>query len=187
MPTVRHFVLVVAAIVVAIAATPAWASDRFPSDLATPEGAACEFARAFIRRDPVLFGDTVLQPFGRGESRARYEAFLIGAKSAISEESRRPADRGPREITNVFAARSMSRSGPASYAYSAFGFADVKFVDVVVAMHGGGTATKRTLVVKDSAGRWHVHPEPSIHPLLSAGLDDESPSKVELPRLKDPS
>jgi len=187
MPTVRYFVLVLAAIFVATAAIPSSASDHFPNGFATPEGAACDFARAFILRDPVLFDEAVLQPFGSGESRARYETFLIGTKSFISEESRRPADSGPREITHVFAARSMSRSGPASYAYSAFGFADLKFVDVVVATYGGGTSTNRTLVVKDSAGRWHVHPKPSIHPMLSTGLNEESPSKVELPRKKDPS
>ena len=182
-----HFALVVAALAAIAAAPKSLANDDFPSGPATPEGAACDFARAFIRRDPILFDEVTLRPFGRGESRTRYEAFLIDTKSAISEESRRPADRGPREITKVFAARSMSRSGPASYAYAGFGFTDVKFVDVVVALHGGGTTTNRTLVIKGSAGRWHVHPAPSIDPLLSAGLNEESQSTVELAHQKDRS
>ena len=146
---------------------------------ATPEGAACDFARAFISRDTVKFEAVTLQPFGGGESRSQYEAFLKDTKTAISEESRRPADRGPREIAKVFAARALSRSGPASYAYAAFNFADVKFVDVVVELHGGGTSTNRTLVVKDSAGRWLVDPAPGIHPMLSAGLNEETASTVD--------
>jgi hypothetical protein len=167
------------AVLILVAATLACAADDFPKGSSTPEGAACDLARAFIQRDAALFEAAILQPFGGGESRSQYEAFLKDTKSAILEESKRPADRGPREIVKVFAARSLSRSGPASYAYATFNFADVKFVDVVVEMHGGGTNLNRTLVVKDGAGRWHVDPAPGIHPMLSAGLNDETTSTVD--------
>jgi hypothetical protein len=186
MSTLKHFVRLLAVMVVTTTAL-ASSGDGFPSGSSTPEGAACDFARAFIQRDTVLFESVILQPFGSGESRTEYEAFLKETKSAISEEYRRSADRGPRQITKVFAARSMSRSGPASYAYATFNFADVKFVDVVVSMYGGGTATNRTLVVKESAGHWYVHPAPGIHPMLSVGLNDESPSTVEVPRRQERS
>jgi hypothetical protein len=170
------------AVLILAAATLAWAADDFPKGSSTPEGAACDFARAFIQRDAALFEAVILQPFGGGESRSQYEAFLRDTKSAILEESRRPADRGPREIAKVFAARSLSRTGPASYAYAAFGFADVKFVDVVVEIYGGGTNTNRTFVVQDSAGRWYVDPAPGIHPMMSAGLNEETASTVDAKR-----
>jgi hypothetical protein len=165
----------------ALAAPSALAGDGFPIGFSTPEGAACEFARAFINRDSKLFDEAVLMPFGRGESRANYEAFLAGTRASIVEEARRPADRGPEAIAKVYAARSLSRSGPASYAYATFNFADLKFVDVVVTLHGGGVTTNRTLVVKDSVGLWHVHPAPHIHTMLSTGLNDEPPSTKEVP------
>jgi hypothetical protein len=180
----RHLVLAIA--FVALGARPSLASDGYPTGFSTPEGAACEYARAFIQRDSKLFDEAVLPPFGGGQSRAAYEEFLAGAKASIAEQARRPADRGPQAISKVFAARSMRRAGPASYAYATFNFADVKFVDVVVALHGGGIATNRTLVIKDTAGQWRVHPAPDIHPLLSAGLNDEVPSKTELARDSSP-
>jgi hypothetical protein len=172
----RRFLVFVAT----AAATAAFAasSDGFPSGAATPEGAACDFARAFIQRDAGLFEAASLQPFGGGDSRAEYEAFLKETKAAILAEAKRPADRGPRKIVKVFASRSMSRSGPASYGYATFGFADVKFVDVVVDNYDSGTTINRTLVVKDSTNHWRVHPAPGIHPLLSAGLNSESPSTL---------
>ena len=177
----RNLILSIAVSVLALAARQSLASDGYPTGFSTPEGAACEFARAFIHRDSKLFGDAVLPPFGAGQSRAAYEEFLVGTRASIDEESRRPADRGPQAISKVFAARSMSRSGPASYAYATFNFADVEFVDVVVTLHGGGASTNRTLVIKDTTGRWRVHPAPELHPLLSAGLNDEAPSRTEAP------
>jgi len=172
----RRFLVLVAA----IATTSVFASsgDSFPSGSATPEGAACDFARAFIQRDADLFEEVSLRPFGGGESRAEYESFLKETKAAILAEAKRPADRGPRKIVKVFASRSMSRSGPASYGYASFGFADVKFVDVVVDTYDSGASINRTLVIKDTTGQWHVHPVPGIHPMLSAGLNSESPSTL---------
>jgi hypothetical protein len=171
----RFLVLVALAATTLALASP---GDGFATGSVTPEGAACDFARAFIQRDASLFEQVSLMPFGGGESRAEYESFLKETKAAILEEAKRPADRGPRKIVKVFVARSMSRSGPASYGYASFGFADVKFVDVVVDTYDSGTTINRTLVVKDNTGHWGVHPAPGIHPMLSAGLNDESPSTL---------
>lgn len=171
----------IALVLLAAMGWPALASDGYPVGYSTPEGAACEFARAFIRRDAKLFDKSVLPPFGDGQSRANYGSFLAETRSSIVEESKRPADRGPKIITQVFSARALSKSGPASYAYVAFDFVEVKFVDVVVRLHEGDVATNRTLVVKDEVGQWRVHPAPDIHPLMSAGLNDETPSTAELP------
>jgi hypothetical protein len=45
----------------------------------------------------------------------------------------------------------------------------------------------RTLVVKDRTGSWRVHPAPSLHPLLSAGLNAEPPSHAEFPPQRRPT
>ena len=60
-----------------------------------------------------------------------------------------------------------------------FNFHDVMFVDVAVELHNGKSYLNRTLVVKTADGNWYVHPCPQTHPLLSAGLNDESDSESE--------
>ena len=184
MSALCRIVLILVVVSGALAPLASLADDGYPAGSATPEGAACDLARAFIRRDAALFEQAVLPPFGgkESESRAQYESFLVNTKSAISEESKRPTERGPREILKVFVARSLSMSGPASYAYAAFNFGDVKFVDVAVVMYSGEIYTNRTLVIMDKEKRWRVHPAPDIHPLLSWGLNQESPSTVEIAR-----
>jgi hypothetical protein len=100
----------------------------------------------------------------------------------MHEEASRdtPSPNGPKAIIKVFVARHLSRNGPASYGYAAFGFQDVMFVDVVALLHGGNRTLNRTLVVRDKDGHWYVHPVPSVSPLLSVGLNEEAPSKEEL-------
>ena len=180
--TLYRFVFILAVVAVVIAPSTSWADDGYPSGTATPEGAACDLARAFIRRDVALFEQVTLPPFGGGESRTQYAIFLANTKTAILEEVIHPTDRGPQEISKVFVARPLSKSGPASYAYAAFNFSDVKFVDVTVVLRGGGISTNRTLVVMDNAGHWRVHPAPNIHSLLSDGLNQEPPSTKEVAR-----
>jgi hypothetical protein len=154
-------------------------SDPFPRGRATPEGAACDLARAFISRDTKLFRSTVLRPYGP----PAYVEFLDQVTRRMREEAARatPSPNGPKAIVKVFTARHLTREGPASYGYAAFGFQDVVFVDVLALLHGGDGTLNRTLVVKDKDGDWYVHPAPSVSPLLSAGLNDESPSREELP------
>lgn len=52
------------------------------------------------------------------------------------------------------------------------------FVDVGVFLHDGTPALIRTIVAQVEGGRWDVHPIPSNSPLLSVGLNDDSPSSV---------
>lgn len=127
--------------------------DGFPAGHDTPEGAACDLARAFIERD----------------------AETIRAEAVRAEAS--PG--GPKAIGKVFAARRLSRNGPASYGYAAFGFQDVMFVDVGAFLHDGNRALNRTLVIRDKDGKWYVHPLPDASPLLSAGLNDEAASEKD--------
>ncbi|MGO8704595.1 MAG: hypothetical protein ACLQVA_12310 [Candidatus Brocadiia bacterium] len=155
------------------------AADGFPKGHDTPEGAACDLARAFIKHDDALFTTTCIRLYGGGKARADYAAFLAKTVAEIKTEAARkePSPGGPKSIGKVFAARHLSKDGPASYGYAAFGFQDVMFVDVGVFLQDGGHYLNRTLVIKDKDGKWYVHPIPSVSPLLSDGLNDEPPSK----------
>lgn len=153
--------------------------DAFPRGHDSPEGAAADLARAFIARDARLFREVCIAPFGGGESRAQYEAFLERTAQGIAAEAAKdePSPGGPSAIARVFAARHLTADGPASYGYAMFGFQDVMFVDVAALLQDGSEYINRTFVIKDEAGKWYVHPAPSLHPLLSAGLNEESPSR----------
>lgn len=157
------------------------ATDGFPSGHESPEGAATDFGRAFINKDAKAFVDTCIRPYGGGESRQEYEQFLKDVTSNIRAEKERttPSPEGPRAIGKVFAARHLSASGPASYGYAAFGFQDLVFVDVGAYLHNGAQIMNRTLAIKDRDGKWYVHPAPSVSPLLSQGLNNESPSTTD--------
>lgn len=155
------------------------AADGFPGGHGTPEGAACDLARAFIRCDVVLFTNTCVRVYSGGKSGADYTAFLKSTIASIRAEAARktPSPDGPGSIGKVFAARHLSRGGPVSYGYATFRFQDIMFVDVGVFLQNGGHALVRTLVIKDSNGKWYAHPAPGVSPLLSTGLNDEPKSK----------
>ena len=93
---------------------------------------------------------------------------------------KKPSPQGPKSIGKVFAARHLSKFGPVSYGYAAFGFEDIMFVDIAVYLHNGERAMNRTLVIKDRDGKWYVHPAPSVSPLLSEGLNEEKASVRDL-------
>ena len=44
------------------------AADGFPAGHDTPEGVACDLARAFIKHDAALFTNTCIRPFGASET-----------------------------------------------------------------------------------------------------------------------
>jgi hypothetical protein len=155
------------------------AADGFPSGHGTPEGAACDLARAFIRRDPTLFTNTCVRIYSSGKSGADYAAFLKNAIAGMKTEAARktPSPDGPKSIGKVFAARHLSQTAPVTYGRTTFKFQDIMFVDVGVFLHNGSHALFRTLVIKDSNGRWYAHPAPALAPSLSTGLNDEAKSK----------
>ena len=53
------------------------------------------------------------------------------------------------------------------------------FVDVSVDLRNGQRILKRTLVIRDSDGRWYIHPAPNLDPLLSDGLNQETTSSLD--------
>jgi hypothetical protein len=155
--------------------------DGYPSGHDTPEGAACDLARAFIQRDAALFKETCIPLFGGGQNRDAYKAFLDSAKQGIEAEQQKtvPSPSGPKSIGKLFAARHLSLDGPASAGYALFNFNDVMFVDVGVIRQDGKRQLVRTLVIEDSTNHWFVHPDPGDAPLLSMGLNDEKPSQQD--------
>jgi hypothetical protein len=157
-------------------------ADGLPSGHDSPEGAACDLARSFINRDEKLFASSSIRLYGGGGGREAYAKFLEEtAKSIKADGSKKePSPQGPKSIGKVFAARHLSKSGPVSYGYSTFGFEDIMFVDIGVYLRNGERAMNRTLVIKDSDGKWYVHPDPSASPLLSDGLNEEKASVVDL-------
>src|SRR5262245_14733571 len=129
------------------------AADGFPTGHHTPEGVACDLARAFIRRDTELFEDTCIKPSSSGQSCE--ESKRVGQQTAdsVRKEAERmePSLGGPKAIGKVFAARHLSRGGAASYGYAVFDFQEVMFVDVGVVLHNGKRYLNRTLVIKDNS------------------------------------
>jgi hypothetical protein len=155
------------------------AADGFPSGHDTPEGVACDLARAFIKRDRTLFTNTCIRLYGPAE----YAKFLTNTVAGMKAEAakKEPSPGGPKSIGKVFAARRLSKSGPASYGYASFDFQDIMFVDIGVLLHDGNRSLNRTLVIKDRDGKWYAHPLPTAGSgLLGAGLNDESASEKDV-------
>jgi hypothetical protein len=152
--------------------------DGFPAGHDTPEGAACDLARAFIQFDPKRFDDVCIAPFGGGENRAKYERFLKDVRQSIVDQHDQPekSPNGPKVIAKLFSARHLSKDGPASYAYAVLRLKDVQFVDVGVILRNGERSLNRTLVIQRENGKWYVHPFPASCPNLSEGLNDEPDS-----------
>jgi hypothetical protein len=158
------------------------AADGLPSGHDTPEGTACDLARSFINRDEKLFSTTSIRLYAGGNGPEAYAKFLQETVQSIKAETakKEPSSQGPRRIAKVFAARHLSKSGPVSYGYAAFGFEDIMFVDIGLYLYNGERAMNRTLVIKDRDGKWYVHPAPSASPLLSDGLNEEKASVLDL-------
>ncbi|MCW3100453.1 MAG: hypothetical protein JWL77_6071 [Chthonomonadaceae bacterium] len=156
--------------------------DGLPSGHPTPEGTACDLARAFIQHNVPLFKSTCIKPFGGGAGQKQYVAFLKQTAQSMTADAKKatPSPAGPKAIGIVFAARHLSQNGPASYGYAVLGFKEVEFVDVGVFLQSGKRAMNRTLVIQTSDGKWYVYPLPSADPLLSSGLNQESNSTKEI-------
>lgn len=153
-------------------------ADGFPSGHGTPEGAACDLARAFIGRDVALFKETCIPPFGGGEQRGNYETFLEKTAESMKEEAARkePSPGGPKAIVKVFAARHLTKNGPVSMAYALFDFRDLMFVDLQTQRQNGDLANFRILTIKKADDKWYVYPTPQYNELMTMGLNSESES-----------
>ncbi|GJM19641.1 MAG: hypothetical protein DHS20C14_18540 [Phycisphaeraceae bacterium] len=146
----------------------------FPSGTQTPEGAACDMARAFILPDGELYRATCLGMPGNEE----YTSFIseMGAQMDAMQGQSMEQFGGPREITKVYRARELSASGPASYGFATMQLQSVQFVDVESVLWDGSVYVNRTLVLQLPSGAWRAMPRPDLVPLLSVGLNSESDS-----------
>ena len=152
--------------------------DKFPAGSKTPEGVACDLARAFINHDKALF----LSKIVAGEpSQKEYQQFKVDITKAMAKDkaAKTPSPYGPQSIVTCYAARHMTKEGPVSAGYALYGYLDVMFVDVKVKLVNGQTRLNRTLVIQDSKKRWYVHPRPDLASVLSTGLNNESASTIE--------
>jgi len=156
--------------------------DGFPSGHGSPEGVACDLNQSFIKHDIKRFEDACIKPFTGGASRKAYDRFLISMIRMIEGERGKtvPNPGEPKSILKVYAVRGLSKDGPASYGYSAFGFKNVEFVDIAVTLNDGKQVVRRTLVIQDASGKWYAHPDPYSSPLLCDGLTDETASKKDI-------
>lgn len=163
------------------------AADGLPSGHATPEGVAADLAKAFINHDVELFRSTCIRVFSKGKSGPKYSRFLAEKEDEIKHEAaqKQPSPGGPKCIMKIFAARHLSRNGPASTGYAFFGFQDIMFVDVGVGLYNGERYLTRTMVIQDEDGKWYVHPCPSCDPLLSFGLNEETASTQDFTAVYD--
>lgn len=175
---VTLIVLFVSSVISSSAAKPKLrvAADGFPTGQGTPEGAASDLARAFMMRDATWFRNICIRPYGGGQARTEYIAYLDGVSEHLKQQRGGPSPDDPKAIAQVFAARHLSRNGPASYGYASLDFQDVMFVDVEVVLRSGKRHLRRTMMIKDRDEKWYAHPVPDVSPLLSYGLYDESAS-----------
>ena len=154
-------------------ATSTSLETEFPSGQDSPEGVACDMARAFINADKNLWmkinHPTLTNNYPQAKEFVEDMAAQMDEMAKIDPEDRL----GPIEILRVYKARHLSMNGPASYGYAMFNFEDVMFVDVVALDSDGLEYPNRTLVIKDKS-KWYAIPRPDLYELLSAGLNSES-------------
>lgn len=180
MKTIRLLILLLGVALHAAASGAAEvAKDGLPSGSGSPEGAACDLMRAFIHSDVDLLKQTCIKRYPPAPK--KYEEFLAMVVRGTEEDKQRkePHPKNPTLILKLFAARHLSAKGPASYGYAVLNLADVMFVDVVTQLADKSRFVNRTMVVKTAKGDWRVHPCPTIDPLLSLGLNNESESTIE--------
>lgn len=160
--------------------------DGLPAGTAGPEAVACDLARAFMKLDSKLFRSSCIEPLGEGKSGQEYRSFLEGVSANLDKDRKAGAkpDAVPKRISKLFQARHLSKNGPGSTAYALYDLQDVMFVDVVSELNDGSTFKCRTLVFQLKDKTWRALPRPDLYPLLSAGLNEESDSTVEVPAKK---
>jgi hypothetical protein len=185
LPIMRRSASILFALIVLITSSTAGkpkirvAADGFPTGQETPEGVATDYARVFMDNDTALLQRIAIPPYGGGAVRTQYQNFLAGLTEHLKsvKASGKTDPQNPSKILRVFAARHLTRNGPASWGYACCDFQDVMFVDLESVLNDGSKITTRTLVIKDHDGKWYVHPDHDVSPLLTYGLDDESDSK----------
>lgn len=149
------------------------AADGFPTGSTSPEGAACDAARALVERDGEMLREASIDAFGSEHQKAAYERALTEAADTLEDEAV-----APEGIVRVFDARLPTMAAPRAEMYARYGVLDVRFVDVVLD-YGEEERVARTLVARTPEKGWGVVVEPGIYPEISEGLAQESESLIE--------
>jgi len=154
-------------------------ADGYPTGQSTPEGAACDLARAFITADGELF-KSVCYSWSGGEAGEEYTEFINEMVENMNSMQGKSLEQfgGPKEITAAYKARHLTNNGPGSYGFAVMNLHDVMFVDVIANTWEDSTFMSRTLVVLKNNQKWYVVPRTDLFPLLSAGLNSEADSTV---------
>src|SRR5438132_730268 len=76
------------------------AADGFPAGHATPEGVACDLARAFIQRDSKLFKSSIMGANEGAWDREKYAAFIKRVAEDMRKELQKPkpSPEGPKSL-----------------------------------------------------------------------------------------
>jgi len=150
--------------------------DGLPAGNSSPEGAASDLIHAHMLHDAYLFNMACVPPYGGSKVQDMYIKYIkrmtLVLKRDAKLKTKAPDD--IQSIDTVYAARHLTKAGPASYAYSALNDRDVEFVDIGVTQVDGRKTLRRVLVIQTSDGKWYAHPLPTLSPLLSDGLRDET-------------
>lgn len=184
-PTVVPPTVAPPAIPKAVSAAPGQvAKDGLPTGQDSAEGVACDLARSFAAADATMWSGITIKLPSDDKAHAKLESFVEATATEMEAEAKKPdAERsGPKDIGACFKARHLSDANAVTYGSSLYHYQDVMFVDVVVKQHDGQETANRTLVVKAADGKWYVHPQPSLSPMLSMGLNSESDSEEEVQR-----
>ena len=129
--------------------------------------------------------EVVVPPTGGWQVMGTYKKFsaylLQGFGFEKPHRGTKPTDL--KGIRKLYEARSLTDPAPKNLIQSTLKWHDIKFVDLVLEYNNGSTEPRRVLVVATRRDLWFVHPLPRTSPLLSAGLEQEPPSKKEWRRL----
>jgi len=155
-------------------------AEGHPAGNATPEGAACDMATAFINADSKLWNEVVLK-----HKKSEYKQFISEISKEMDIQSKLSVNErvGPKLIGIVFEVGKLSKNGPNSYAYAAMNIDQIGYVDIGVMNHDGTQAMNRTFVAKKKS-IWYALPRPDLFPLLTAGLNNEPSTKKVVYQLK---
>lgn len=161
------------------------AKEEFPSGGSTPEGIACDLARAvYIKPNREALVAASIGHYGGPDINYKYDAAMVGLFEYIrlNQSAENSEGKSSGELEKLYRSRSLNKKGSASYGYAVYNFHDIKFVDVQIKLPNKGSIIYRVLVVKNQNGKWSAHPCPHVDPLLCEGLSEEKPSSVEFKR-----
>jgi hypothetical protein len=152
--------------------------DGFPTGQTSPEGAACDAVRAWLRSDSDLWLARLVRPIYGAENLeyTDFKKMMVEKKKANARDPDFPR----MQIVGCYQARPFSLNGPASAAYALELFKGNMFVDIVIGGVEQEEWSVRYHVMLDEDGKWYFEPRPDLAGLFATGLNDEEPSTLKI-------